>query len=57
MHGFCKPSKQQLDDFPPFMSILSALKTSTFNLAKFLVPILSPLTEDKCTVKESFQFA
>ena len=35
----------------------SALQTPTYNLAKFLVPILNPLTKNKYTVKDSFQFA
>ena len=42
---------------PTFRSILSALQAPTYNLAKFLVPILNPLTENEYTVKDSFQFA
>ena len=41
---------------PPFWAILSALKTRTYNLAKFLVSILNPLTKNEYTVKDSFQF-
>ena len=33
------------------------LQTPTYNLAKFLVPILNPLTKSEYTVKDSFQFA
>ena len=42
---------------PPFKPILSPLQTTTDNLAKFLVPILNPLTKNEYTVKKSFQFA
>ena len=41
----------------PFRPILSALQTPTYDLAKILVPILSPLTKNEYTVKDSFQFA
>ena len=41
---------------PPFWLILSALQTSTYNLARFLVPILNPLTRNEYRVKDSFQF-
>ena len=34
-----------------------ALQTPTYNLAKFLVPILDPLTKNEYTVKNSFHFA
>ena len=42
---------------PLFRPILSALQTPTYNLAKFLVPILDPLTKNEYTVKDSFLFA
>ena len=42
---------------PPFRPILSALQTAIYNLTKFLVPILSPLTKNEYTVKDPFQFA
>ena len=57
MYGDCKLHKQQVDGCPPFRSILSALQTPTYNLAKFLVPILHPLTKNEYTVKDLFQFA
>ena len=40
MYGNFKVHKQQVDGCPPFRPILSALQTPTYNLAKFLVPIL-----------------
>ena len=56
MYGNCKIHKQQVDGCPPFRPILSALQSPTYNLAKFLVPILNPLTKNDYTVKDSFQF-
>ena len=56
MYGNCKVHKQQVDGCPPFRPILSALQTPTYNLAKFLVPTLNPLTKNQYTVKNSFQF-
>ena len=43
--------------FVPLRPIFSACKTPTFKLAKFLVPILAPFTENEFTVKNSYQFA
>ena len=57
MYGNCKVHKHQVDGCPPFKPILSPLQTTTDNLAKFLVPILNPLTKNEYTVKKSFQFA
>ena len=57
MYGNCKWHKQQVDGCPPFRSFLSALQTPTYNLAKFLVPIVNPLTKNEYTVKDLFQFA
>ena len=54
MYGNCKVHKQQVDGCLPFWPILLALQTPTYNLAKFLVPIINPLTKDECTVKDSF---
>ena len=42
------------DGFPHFRLILSALQTPAFKLAKFILPILEPLTTNKYTVKDSF---
>jgi len=41
----------------PIRPILSALKTFNYNLAKFLVPILKPITTNEYTVHNSFDFA
>ena len=57
MYGLCKVHKQEVDGCLPFRQILSVLQTPTYNLAKFLVPILDPLTKNEYTVKDSFHFA
>ena len=57
MNGNRKVHKQQVDGCPPFRPILSALQTPTYDRAKFLVPILNPLTKSEYTVKDSSQFA
>ena len=36
---------------------MPAINSPTYKLAKFLVPILKPLTSNKYTVKYSFAFA
>ena len=42
---------------PKFRPILSAINIPRYNLAKFLIPILEPLTHNEFTVKDSFSFA
>ncbi len=41
----------------PLRPILSTIGTPSYQLAKFLVPILSPITVNEYTVKDSFSFA
>ena len=48
-----KPLKNGL---PPLRPILSAIGTPTYKLAKFLVSVLSDITENEFTVKDSFTF-
>ena len=45
------------DNCPSFRLILSAIGTRTYTLAKFLVPILKPLTDNEYTVHDIFSFA
>ena len=53
LYGSAKVHKRIIDNCPSFRSILSAINTPTYNLAKFLVPILSPLTVNEFTVHYS----
>ena len=57
VYGLCKVHKQLVDNCPPFRSITSAIKTPTYNLAKFLVPLLELITTNMYKVKRSFEFA
>ncbi len=41
----------------PLRPILSAIGTPTYALAKFLVPLLAPITSNEFTIKDSFSFA
>ena len=57
IYGCFKVHKKCVDGCPPFRPILSASQTPTYNLAKFLVPILEPVITNEYTVKDSFNFA
>ena len=46
-----------IDGCPAFRPILSAIRTPTYKIAKFLVPILKDLTFNEYSVKDSFDFA
>ena len=49
--------KLAADNLPKFWPILSAINTSGCNTAKFLIPILEPLTHNKFNINDSFNFA
>ncbi len=59
LYGLAKVHKNipDGDNCPPFRPILSAIGTVSYNLAKFLVPILEPLTKNQYVCKDSFSFA
>ena len=57
LYGLCKVHKQLVDNYPSFRPITSTIKTPTYNIAKFLVPLLEPITTNVYTVKNSFEFA
>ena len=59
MYGLCKVHKDQTNglELPPFCPILSAIRTCSYNLAKFFVPILKESTINEYIVKDSFSFA
>ena len=56
MYSLAKVHKIVTDGLPSFRPILSATGTPTNKLAKFLVPILEPLSTNECTLKDSFTF-
>ena len=45
-----------INGLPLFRPIFSAIGTLTYELAKFLVPLLSDITQNEFTVKDSFTF-
>ena len=57
LYGQPKVHKTVINNIPQFWPILSAINTQVYKLAKYLVPILSPLTVNDWTVKDSFTFA
>ena len=57
LYGNPKVHKPVINNTPKFRPILSAINTPGYNLAKFLIPILEPLTHNEYTVKDSFSFA
>ena len=46
-----------IDNNLPLWTILSAIKTPSYDIAKHLVPLLEPITTNKFTIKNSFEFA
>ena len=49
--------KQLVDNCSPFSSIFSAIGRPSYNIAKFLVSILKPLTTNDYTLKDTFEFS
>ena len=56
LYGNPKVHKTVVNNTPKFRPILSGINTPTYLLAKYLNPILSPLTTNEFTVKNSFYF-
>ena len=52
-YGSLKFHNKVIHNYPKFRSILSTIGTPTY-IAKFLVPILSPLTVNEFSVHDSF---
>ena len=57
MYGSPKVHKPVINNCPKFSPILSTIGTPTYKLAKFLVPILLPLTSSEFSVHNLFSFA
>ena len=56
-YGLHKVHKEATDDHKPFRPILSAINTPTYQLAKFLIPMLQPVTVNAFTNRDSFSFS
>ena len=57
LYGLCKTHEKVLDKCPLFRPILSAIKTLSYNLVKFLFSLIEPITKNNLTVKNSFEFS
>ena len=57
LYGNPKVHKPVVDNMPKFRPIISAINTPRYNLAKFLILFLEPLTHSEFTVKDTFRFA
>ena len=57
LFGLGKVHKETKNGLPPFRPIFSTIGTPAYKLAKFLLPFLTPLTQDEYTVTDSFHFA
>ena len=57
LYGLGKVHKETKNGLPPFHPILSGIATPTYKLAKFLLPLLMPLTQNEYTITDSFNFA
>ena len=57
LYGSAKLHNPLINGLPPFRSILSAIGSPAYKLAKFLVLVLSDISlQNKFTVKDSFIF-
>ena len=57
LYSLAEVHKQLINSCPPFRPILSAIGTSTYNIAKFLVLILKSLTTNDYMLKDTFEFS
>ena len=57
LYGLCKSHKSLIDNCLHLRPILSAIKTPSYNIAKYLVRILEPIATNKLTIKNGFEFA
>ena len=57
LHGLAKVHKQLIINSPPFRPVLSAIGTPTYNITKFCVAILKPLTTNDYTLKDKFELS
>ena len=54
LYGLSKVHKSLVNGLPKMRPILSAIGTASYNIAKFLVPILSPISNGPFTITNSF---
>ena len=57
LYGMAKVHKPVTDRCPSFRPTLSAINTPSYKLVKFFVPLVTPLTSNNYTIKDTFSFA
>ena len=57
LYGNAKVHKPLVNGVPKFRPILSAIGTSSYKIAKFLIPTLKPLETNEYVTRDSFTFA
>ena len=57
LYWSAKVHKTLVDNIPKFRPVLSAVNTSSYNIAKYLVPLLSVIATNELTISDSFSFA
>ena len=57
MYGLSKIHKPAINNIPKLRPILSAIKSPTYKLSKYLNDILKPFTTNEYTTRDSFTFA
>ena len=56
LYGLARIHKPLVNGIPSFRPILSAIGTSTYNIAKFLVPLMKTITNSQYSISNSFSF-
>ena len=56
LYGLPKIHKQLVDGLPKYRPIISQIGSSTYKIAKFLLPFIEPHTKNEYTVRDTFHF-
>ena len=56
LYGLPKIHKPLVNGLPKYRPIISQIGSATYNLAKYLLPFLEPLTTNEYTVRDTFHF-
>ena len=56
LYGLPKIHKDLVNGLPKFRPIISQIGSSTYKLAKFLLPFITPVVSNKYTLSDSFKF-
>ena len=56
LYGLPKIHKAPVDGLPKYRPIISQIGSSTYKIAKFLLPFIEPYTKNEYTVRDTFHF-